>query len=173
MRSLVPVRVRLGVCFAALALSAMLTLLAAGTAQAQSPRAERQAAAIQQILSDNAGNAEGIKAEIKKIMGIVQGDRAVDRAQQILDALPSEISDAEWAAVKEALSERAAVLDSANASAAIGAKLAAKEIALGKTQMHAALITDQPDEDESRSKPKVQMDPPPQEEVVCASQNCP
>lgn len=173
MRSLMPVHGRLGVRLAALALSAMLTLLAAGTAQAQSPQAEQRAAAIQQILTDNAGDTVGIKAEIKNIFGSVQGDQAVARAQQILDALPSEISDAEWAAVKDALSEKAAALASADASAAIGANLAAKESALGKTQMLAAVITDQPDEVERRSKRYVPMDPPPQEEVVCASQNCP
>ena len=172
MRPLASQYLRFGGLAIGLALTAVFTLVAAGAAQAQSLQAERQAV-IQQILTDSSGDAAAVKAGLTHIFGDLQGDEAVARAQQILDALPSGISDSDWAAVKEALSEKAGALASAASSAAIGAKLAAKESELGKTQLQAAVITDDPtDEAESSSKPYSPMNAPPQEEVICTSQSC-
>ncbi|HIF99006.1 MAG TPA: hypothetical protein EYQ54_18625 [Myxococcales bacterium] len=112
----------------------LLTLSWAGSAFAeQSVEAQRQAV-IQGILDDNAGDPAGLVDAIKNIFGDLQGDEAVARAKQILDALPSELSDAQWASIKTAIGDKASDLVSSSASQSIMSQLAAKESALGKTQ---------------------------------------
>ncbi len=112
----------------------LLTLSWAGSAFAeQSVEAQRQAV-IQGILDDNAGDPAGLVDAIKNIFGDHQGDEAVARAKQILDALPSELSDAQWASIKTAIGDKASDLVSSSASQSIMSQLAAKESALGKTQ---------------------------------------
>ena len=161
-----------------LLLTLTLTLTWAGSAVAQqSVEAQRQAV-IQGILADNADDPAALQAAIENIFGNVQGDEAVARAQQILSALPSELSDAQWAAVKAAIGAKAGALISAGASQAINSELAAKESALGKTQLQASVVAEEGgdageggDTGESSSAPGAPSAPP-QNEVVCTSASC-
>jgi hypothetical protein len=127
-------------------LALLFTLTWAGSAVAeQTPDAQRQAV-IEGILAANADNPAALQDAIANIFGDVQGDQAIARAQQILSALPSELSDAQWAAIKAAIGAKASALISAGASQAINTELAAKESALRKS--------------------------PPQDQVICASASC-
>ncbi len=157
----------------ALLLTLVLTLAAAGSAYGEQSREAKRQAVIQKILETHAGDLVAVKDAIKKIFGDRQGNTAVGLVQMILDALPSDISDAEWGAIKAALSEMAGQLDSAVASQSIVEKLAAKESARGKTQLLARAATDESrDEAEAGWKSSSPMAPPPQTEVVCTSENC-
>lgn len=150
-----------------------LTLAAAGSAYGEESVQVRRQAAIQKILDDNAGDPDGMKNSIQKIFGDVQGDDAVVRTRQILDALPPDISDEDWEAIKAALSEKAGQLVSPAASQMIVEKLAAKESELGKTHLLAIADTDESgDEVETARKSSSPLAPPPQTEVVCVSENC-
>ena len=162
-------RFGLGVSLAALI---TLALVASGASAQQSVEDQRKDV-IQQILADGAGDAGRIKSGISNVFGDLQGDDAVKRAGQILDSLPSDISDNDWAAVKAALSAKAAQLSSSSASQAILAKIASTETALGKTVLQAKAVTDESEEASERAdKASSPMAPPPQEEVVCISEPC-
>jgi hypothetical protein len=161
-----------------LLLTLTLTLTWAGSAVAQQSVDAQRQAVIQGILADNADDPAALQAAIENIFGNVQGDEAVARAQQILSALPSELSDAQWAAVKAAIGAKAGTLISAGASQAINSELAAKESALGKTQLQASVVAEEGgdageggDTGESSSAPGAPSAPP-QNEVVCTSASC-
>lgn len=179
MRQLDTIRhARRGRLAVALLLTLALTLASAGSAYGeQSVLAKRNAAirkmAIQKILDTNADNPDGVMDPIKKIFGEAQGNDAVVRTRQILDALPSDISDAQWGAIKAVLNEKAGQMISARASQLIVEKLAKKESELGKTQLLAIADSDESvDEVEAGRKSSSPIAPPPQTEVVCVSQNC-
>lgn len=141
-----------------------LVVSASGAYAADSSQAERQKM-IQSILEKNKGDAAGLEASIQKVFGQVQGSEAVARAQQILDALPSEISDADWQAIKAALEAKASGLALPAASASIARKIAAKEAALSKTRQLARAAEDDSVPAAKRAAPS----PPPQQEVDCSS----
>jgi hypothetical protein len=155
----------------------LLTLSWAGSATAQqSVEAQRQAV-IQGILDDNAGDPAGLVDAIKNIFGNLQGAEAVARAQQLLAALPSELSDSQWASIKTAIGDKAGDLVSSSASQAIMSQLAAKESALGKTQLQASVVTDADDSADSgdageSSRASSAPMAPPQDQVDCASASC-
>ena len=162
-------RFGLGVSLAALI---TLALVASGASAQQSVEDQRKAV-VQQILDTGAGDADKVKAGISNVFGDLTGNDAVKRAGQILDSLPSDISDKDWAAVKAALSAKAGQLSSSSASQAILAKIAATETALGKTVLQAKAVTDESEEASERAdKASSPMAPPPQEEVVCTSESC-
>ena len=151
----------------------MTFALVVSGASAQQSVEDQRKAVIQKILADGTGDAEKVKSGISNIFGDLQGDDAVKRAGQILDSLPSDISDKDWAAVKAALSAKATQLSSSSASQAILARIAATETALGKTVLQAQAVTDESEEASERSgKTAPGMTPPPQEEVVCTSEPC-
>ena len=153
----------------AVALVMILAVAAGGAVAADSLAAERQKV-IQNILDSTKGDPAALEAQISNIFGDLQGDDAVARAQQILDALPADISEAQWAAVDKAIGEKASGLTSQAAAAAIGAQLAAKQSALGKGVQTAKAETGQ----DAAATPKRQAPTPtpPQDEVVCASESC-
>lgn len=153
-------------------LALLLTLTWAGSAVAeQTPDAQRQAV-IEGILADNADNPAALQDAIANIFGDVQGDQAIARAQQILSALPSELSDAQWAAIKAAIGEKASALISAGASQAINTELAAKESALRKSQLQASVVTDDDSNAGRKSSASGAPSAPPQDQVICASASC-
>ena len=156
--------------FSALAMAVLMVLAlgASGAYAADSLQAERQKV-IQQILDTNKNDPAALEASIKNIFGDLQGDEAVARAQQILDALPSEMSDAQWGAVKAAITAKSSRLVSPAASTAIDEKLAAKESALGKAVQQAKADSG---DSAPAAKRQAPTPPPPQDEVVCVSAAC-
>ncbi len=153
-------------------LALLLTLTWAGSAVAeQTPDAQRQAV-IEGILADNADNPAALQDAIANIFGDVQGDQAIARAQQILSALPSELSDAQWAAIKAAIGAKASALISAGASQAINTELAAKESALRKSQLQASVVTEEDGNAGRKSSTRGAPSAPPQDQVICASASC-
>ena len=153
-------------------LALLFTLTWAGSAVAeQTPDAQRQAV-IEGILADNAGNPAALQDAIANVFGNVQGDQAIARAQQILSALPSELSDAQWAAIKAAIGAKASALISAGASQAINTELAAKESALRKSQLQASVVTEEDGNAERKSSARGAPSAPPQDQVICASASC-
>jgi hypothetical protein len=153
-------------------LALLFTLTWAGSAVAeQTPDAQRQAV-IEGILADNADNPAALQDAIANIFGDVQGDQAIARAQQILSALPSELSDAQWAAIKAAIGAKASALISAGASQAINTELAAKESALRKSQLQASVVTEEDGNAERKSSARGAPSAPPQDQVICASASC-
>jgi hypothetical protein len=162
----------------ALLLALTLTLIWAGSAVAQQSVVAQRQAVIEGILAENADDPAALQSAIENIFGNVQGDEAVARAQQILSALPSELTDAQWAAVKAAIGAKAGTLISAVATQAINSELAAKESALGKTQLQASVVAedggvteDGGDTGESSSAPGAPLAPP-LDQVVCVSASC-
>ena len=155
---------------AVLGLLLMVTWAGSAVAQ-QSVDAQRQAV-IQGILADNADNPAALQSAIENIFGNVQGDEAVARAQQILSALPSELSDAQWAAVKAAIGAKAGALISADASQAINTELAAKESALGKSQLQASVVAEEGGDAGESSSARGASSALPQTEVDCVSASC-
>jgi hypothetical protein len=153
-------------------LALLLTLTWAGSAVAQQSVDAQRQAVVQGILADNADNPAALQAAIENIFGNVQGDEAVARAQQILDALPSELSDAQWGAIKAALGAKAGALISAGASQAINTQLAAKESALGKTQLQASVVAEDDGDSGENSSAAGAPSAPPQDQVNCASGPC-
>ena len=155
---------------AALVMALVLPLaFAAGSASAADALVAERQKVIENILETTKGDPAALEAQIGNIFGDLQGDDAVARAQQILDALPADISDAQWAAVNKAIGEKASALSSQAAATAIGAQLAAKQIALGKGVQTAKAETS-----EKAAAPKRQAPTPapPQDEVICASATC-
>lgn len=146
------------------ALPFALTLAVAGSAYGEESLQVKHQMAIQKILDDNAGNPAGIKDAIKKLLGDVQGNDAVLRTQQILDALPVDLSFEAWETIRAALEERAMQL---------GQGITFRKISRLIDKMHEdmemrlAARTDKPGRQYSS-----QMPPPPQTEVVCVSENC-
>lgn len=146
------------------ALTFALTLAVAGSAYGEEPLQVKHQMAIQKILDDNAGNPDGMKDAIKKIFRDVQGNDAVLRTQQILDALPVDLSFEAWETIRAALEERAMQL---------GQGITFRKISRLIDKMHEdmemrlAARTDKPGRQYSS-----QMPPPPQTEVVCVSENC-
>jgi thioredoxin-like negative regulator of GroEL len=162
-------RFGLGVSLAAL----IMLCLAAGSVSAQESLEDQRKAVIQQILDTSAGDADAVKSSIANLFGDLEGDEAVTRAGQLLDAVPSDISDSDWAAVKAALTAKAGQLSSSSASQAILAKIADTEVALQKTVLQAKVVTDESEEASERAdKASSPMAPPPQEQVVCVSEPC-
>ena len=153
-------------------LALLLTLTWAGSAVAQQSVDAQRQAVVQGILADNADNPAALQAAIENIFGNVQGDEAVARAQQILDALPSELSDAQWGAIKAALGAKAGALISAGASLAINTQLAAKESALGKTQLQASVVAEDDGDSGDNSSAGGAPNAPPQDQVNCTSASC-
>ena len=165
----------------ALLFTLFFTLSWVGSASAQDSIEAQRQAVVQGIIADNAGDPAALQDAIENIFGNVQGDEAVARAQQILDALPSELSDAQWGAIKAALGAKAGALISAGASQAINTQLAAKESALGKTQLQASVVTDDGGDDSDagddgdsgdNSSAGGAPNAPPQDQVTCASSTC-
>ena len=161
---------RAGLGMALLVALVTVFTLAAGSASAADPLAAERQKVIQNILDTTKGDSAALEAQIKNIFGDLQGDDAVARAQQILDALPSDISDGQWAAIEKAIGEKASALSSEAAAATIGAQLTAKQSALGKGVQTAKAETGQ----DAAATPKRQAPtpPPPQDEVTCASATC-
>ncbi len=167
------------------ALTFALTLAVAGSAYGEESVQVKRQAAIQKILDDNAGNPDGMKDAIKKIFGDVQGNDAVLRTQQILDALPVDLSSEAWETIRAALEERAMQLGQGRASRSISRRI---DEMLEDMDMRLAHRTDKPDfqiakeEEPLEDEPPIpekpdrqyssQMPPPPQTEVVCVSENC-
>ena len=165
----------------AVLLAMFLTLSWATGAFAQQSLEAQRRAVIEGILAETAGDPTALQAAIENIFGSLQGDEAVARAGQIIDALPSELSDAQWSAFKAAISAKAGALVSAGATQSIMAKLAAKESALGKTQLHASVVAEEAEDEESSeaadggesgARPSTLMSPP-QEQQDCPSSSCP
>jgi len=156
---------------ALLALLVTVTWAGSAVAAEQTPGAQRLAV-IEGILADNAGNPAALQDAIANVFGNVQGDQAIARAQQILNALPSELSDAQWAAIKAAIGAKASALISAGASQAINTELAAKESALRKSQLQASVVTEEDGNAERKSSARGAPSAPPQDQVICASASC-
>ena len=154
-------------------LALLLTVTWAGSAVAaeQTPGAQRLAV-IEGILADNAGNPAALQDAIANVFGNVQGDQAIARAQLILDALPSELTDAQWGAIKAALGAKAGALISTGAIQAINTQLAAKESALGKAQLQASVVTQDNGDSGKGSSTGGAPSAPPQQQVICASASC-
>ena len=164
----------------AVLLAMFLTLSWATGAFAQQSLEAQRRAVIEGILAETAGDPAALQTAIENIFGSLQGDEAVARAGQIIDALPSELSDAQWSAFKAAISAKAGALVSGAATQSIMAKLAAKESALGKTQLHASVVAEEAEDEESSeaaeggesgARPSTLMSPP-QEQENCASASC-
>ena len=153
-------------------LALLLTLTWAGSAVAQQSVDAQRQAVVEGIIADNAGNPAALQSAIENIFGNVQGDEAVARAQQILSALPSELSDAQWAAIKAAIGAKAGALISAGATQAINTELAAKESALGKTQLQASVVAEEGGDSGETSSARGAPSAPPQDSVFCASGTC-
>ena len=162
----------------ALLFTLFFTLSWVGSASAQDSIEAQRQAVVQGIIADNADDPAALQAAIENIFGNVQGDEAVARAQQILDALPSELSDAQWGAIKAGIGAKAGALISAGASQSINAQLAAKESALGKTQLQASVVTDDAGDDSDdgdsgdNSSAGGAPNAPPQDQVNCVSASC-
>jgi hypothetical protein len=147
------------------ALTFALTLAVAGSAYGEDSAQVKHQLAIQKILDDNAGNPAGVKDAIMKILGDAQGNAAVLRTQEILDALPADISVEAWETIKAALEERAMQLGQGMASTSISRLI--DKMNEGMEEMRIAQRTDTPDRQYSS-----EMAPPPQTTVVCLSENC-
>lgn len=145
------------------ALTFALTLAVAGSAYGEESVQVKHQLGIQKILDDNAGNPAGIKDAIKKILGDVQGNDAVLRTQQILDALPVDLSFEAWEAIRAALQERAEQLWQVHGKAS-------KSISRLIDEMHEVRLADRKDQPDRQYSS--QIPPPPQTEVVCVSENC-
>ena len=156
----------------ALLFTLFFTLSWVGSAFAQDSIEAQRQAVVQGIIADNAGDPAALQDAIENIFGNVQGDEAVARAQQILDALPSELSDAQWGAIKAAIGAKAGALISAGASQAINTQLAAKESALGKTQLQASVVAEDGGESGENSSAAGAPSAPPQDQVNCTSASC-
>ena len=165
----------------ALLFTLFCTLSWAGSAFAQDSIEAQRQAVVQGIIADNADDPAALQDAIENIFGNVQGDEAVARAQQILDALPSELSDAQWGAIKAGIGAKAGALISAGASQSINAQLAAKESALGKAQLQASVVTDDAGDDSDagddgdsgdNSSAGGAPNAPPQDQVNCVSASC-
>ena len=146
------------------ALPFALTLAVAGSAYGEDSAQVKHQLAIQKILDDNAGNPAGVKDAIMKILGDAQGNAAVLRTQEILDALPADLSVEAWETIKAALEERAMQLGQGMASTSISRLIDKMNEGM---EMKIAQRTDTPD----RQYPS-EMAPPPQTTVVCLSENC-
>ena len=153
-------------------LALLLTLTWAGSAVAQQSVDAQRQAVVEGIIADNADNPAALQSAIENIFGNVQGDEAVARAQQILSALPSELSDAQWAAIKAAIGAKAGALISAGATQAINTELAAKESALGKTQLQASVVAEEGGDTGESSSAGGAPNAPPQDQVNCTSASC-
>ncbi len=153
-------------------LALLLTLSWVGGAFAQEGRGAQRQAVVQGIIADNADDMAALQDAIENIFGNVQGEAAVARAQQILDALPSQLTDAQWGAIKAALGAKAGALMSAGASQAIITQLAAKESALGKAQLQASVVTEDGGDSGKSSSAGGAPSAPPQQQVDCISASC-
>lgn len=146
------------------ALTFSLTLAVAGSAYGEDSAQIKHQLAIQKILDDNAGNPAGMKDAIKKILGDAQGNDAVFRTQEILDALPADISFEAWETIKAALEERAMQLGQGMTSRKISRLIDKMHEDM---EMRLAQRTDTPDRQYSS-----EIAPPPQTTVDCVSENC-
>ena len=153
-------------------LALLFTLSWVGGAFAEESRGSQRQAVVQGIIADNADDPAALQDAIENIFGNVQGEDAVARAQQILDALPSELTDAQWGAIKAALGAKAGALNSLGASQAINTQLAAKESALGKAQLQASVVTQDNGDSGKGSSTGGAPSAPPQQQVICASASC-
>jgi hypothetical protein len=153
-------------------LALLFTLSWVGGAFAEESRGSQRQAVVQGIIADNADDPAALQDAIENIFGNVQGEDAVARAQQILDALPSELTDAQWGAIKAALGAKAGALISTGATQAINTQLAAKESALGKAQLQASVVTQDNGDSGKSSSTGGAPSAPPQQQVICASASC-
>lgn len=153
-------------------LALLFTLSWVGGAFAEESRGSQRQAVVQGIIADNADDPAALQDAIENIFGNVQGEDAVARAQQILDALPSELTDAQWGAIKAALGAKAGALISTGAIQAINTQLAAKESALGKAQLQASVVTQDNGDSGKGSSTGGAPSAPPQQQVICASASC-
>jgi hypothetical protein len=153
-------------------LALLFTLSWVGGAFAEESRGSQRQAVVQGIIADNADDPAALQDAIENIFGNVQGEDAVARAQQILDALPSQLTDAQWGAIKAALGAKAGALISTGATQAINTQLAAKESALGKAQLQASVVTQDNGDSGKGSSTGGAPSAPPQQQVICASASC-
>ena len=153
-------------------LALLFTLSWVGGAFAEESRGSQRQAVVQGIIADNADDPAALQDAIENIFGNVQGEDAVARAQQILDALPSQLTDAQWGAIKAALGAKAGALISTGAIQAINTQLAAKESALGKAQLQASVVTQDNGDSGKSSSTGGAPSAPPQQQVICASASC-
>lgn len=153
-------------------LALLFTLSWVGGAFAEESRGSQRQAVVQGIIADNADDPAALQDAIENIFGNVQGEDAVARAQQILDALPSQLTDAQWGAIKAALGAKAGALISTGAIQAINTQLAAKESALGKAQLQASVVTQDNGDSGKGSSAGGAPSAPPQQQVICASASC-
>jgi hypothetical protein len=153
-------------------LALLFTLSWVGGAFAEESRGSQRQAVVQGIIADNADDPAALQDAIENIFGNVQGEDAVARAQQILDALPSQLTDAQWGAIKAALGAKAGALISTGATQAINTQLAAKESALGKAQLQASVVTQDNGDSGKSSSTGGAPSAPPQQQVICASASC-
>ena len=153
-------------------LALLFTLSWVGGAFAEESRGSQRQAVVQGIIADNADDPAALQDAIENIFGNVEGEEAVARAQQILDALPSELTDAQWGAIKAALGAKAGALISTGAIQAINTQLAAKESALGKAQLQASVVTQDNGDSGKGSSTGGAPSAPPQQQVICASASC-
>jgi hypothetical protein len=153
-------------------LALLFTLSWVGGAFAEESRGSQRQAVVQGIIADNADDPAALQDAIENIFGNVQGEDAVARAQQILDALPSQLTDAQWGAIKAALGAKAGALISTGAIQAINTQLAAKESALGKAQLQASVVTQDNGDSGKGSSTGGAPSAPPQQQVICASASC-
>ena len=145
------------------ALPLALTLAVAGSAYGEDSVQVKHQKAIQKILDDNAGNPAGVKDAITKILGNVQGNGAVLRTQQILDALPVDLSFESWETIKAALEEKAMQLGQGRDFRSVSRLI---------DQMHEVRLALQTDKPGRQYSSQVPLPPPPQTTVVCVSENC-
>jgi hypothetical protein len=153
-------------------LALLFTLSWVGGAFAEESRGSQRQAVVQGIIADNADDPAALQDAIENIFGNVEGEEAVARAQQILDALPSQLTDAQWGAIKAALGAKAGALISTGATQAINTQLAAKESALGKAQLQASVVTQDNGDSGKGSSAGGAPSAPPQQQVICASASC-
>lgn len=153
-------------------LALLLTLSWVGGAFAQDSRGDQRQAVVQGIIADNAGDTAALQDAIENIFGNVQGEEAVARAQQILDALPPELTDAQWGAIKAAIGAKAGALISTRASTAINTQIAAKESARGKAQLQASVVTEDSGGSGKSNSAGGAPSAPPLQQVNCASASC-
>jgi hypothetical protein len=153
-------------------LALLFTLSWVGGAFAEESRGSQRQAVVQGIIADNADDPAALQDAIENIFGNVEGEEAVARAQQILDALPSQLTDAQWGAIKAALGAKAGALISTGAIQAINTQLAAKESALGKAQLQASVVTQDNGDSGKGSSTGGAPSAPPQQQVICASASC-
>lgn len=146
-----------------LALTFTLTLAVAGSAYGVESVQVKHQRVIQKILDDNAGNPDGVKNAIKKIFGDVQGNDAVLRTQQILDALPGDLSFEAWETIRAALEEKAMQLGKGRDFRSVSRLI---------DQMHEVRLALQTAKPGRQYSSQVPLPPPPQTTVVCVSENC-